>query len=62
MTCARDDCPRAVGRNGIACHEHFTTLVPGFLARAFWTARDGFTRDWLTAQVRHAVREEPWTA
>lgn len=62
MTCARDDCSRPVGRNGIACHEHFTTLVPAFLARALWTTRDAFTRDWLHAQVRHVVRGEAFTA
>lgn len=62
MTCAREGCDRPVGRNSIACHEHFTTLVPGFLARAFWAARDAHTLKWLTAQVRHAVREEPWSA
>jgi hypothetical protein len=59
--CCRDDCQQPAGRNGQGCHEHFTTLVPGFLARAYFARHDTFTQQWLTAQVRHAIREEPFS-
>jgi hypothetical protein len=62
VTCPRSGCGRPVGRNGAGCHEHFTALVPGFLARALYTTRDAFTKDWLTRQVVHALRDEDWTA
>lgn len=62
MTCAAQDCMQPVGRNGVACHDHFTDHVPAFLARAFFASRDEFTKRWLGEQVRHAVRGEPWSA
>jgi hypothetical protein len=59
-TCARDDCAAPAGRNGVACHEHFTALVPPFLASALFRRQDEFTKAWLLRQVACAVRGEPW--
>jgi hypothetical protein len=61
--CCRDDCARLVGRNGVACSQHWP-LVPDFLASAWFRNRrhDDFTARWLAEQVAHAVRGEPFTA
>lgn len=62
LRCAVEGCTAVPGRNGLGCHEHFTRLVPGFLARALFARHDEFTRGWLRRQVVHALRGEPWSA
>jgi hypothetical protein len=61
--CCRDDCDEPVGRNGVACHAHWS-MCPDFLARSWYVARrvDDFHSRWLREQVRHVVRGEPFTA
>jgi hypothetical protein len=60
--CARDDCSRETGRNGIGCHQHFTTLVPAFLSRAFFARSDEFTKQWIARNVRAVIRGEQFVA
>jgi hypothetical protein len=59
--CAVQGCTTEAGRNGVACHDHFVHLVPGFLAAAYFRERDTFTRDFYRRQIVQAVNELEWT-